>query len=198
MWPALATEKVFFLCLLVCRLNIVNGLWGSQVSVLLNGMLDHSFRERSLRKTRGSRLAEQVLNHWDMLKPWWTGPSSSPESKTSTLTLLSKVLQVPEMRPCTWCYWTLYECLEKMFTCLNIYVNILTSIFLPSGLSSFCPQIDASVSTNTSHPAFAAVFCTFTALITDTALPLNLKVMTFFEAIPTYGSLFICVYWEWV
>lgn len=73
----------------------------SQVSVLLNGMLDHSFRERSIRKTQGSQLAEQVLKQWNLLKPWWTGPSSSPESKTSTLTLLSKVLQVPEIHQCT-------------------------------------------------------------------------------------------------
>ncbi|TSL34570.1 DNA-dependent protein kinase catalytic subunit [Bagarius yarrelli] len=116
------------------------------VSVLLNGMLDHSFRERSVRKTQGLRLAEQVLMQWDLLKPWWTGPPSSHESKTSTLTLLSKVL-----------------------------------------------QIDSSVSTNTSHPAFTAVFATFTTLITDTALPLNLKsqaliMLPFFTTLPS-GSL---------
>ncbi|KAG7330004.1 hypothetical protein KOW79_006226 [Hemibagrus wyckioides] len=115
----------------------------NMVSVLLNGMLDHSFRERSIRKTQGSRLAEQVLKQWDMLKPWWTGPSSSPESKTSTLTLLSKVL-----------------------------------------------QIDSSVSTNTGHSAFTAVFTTFTTLITDTALPLNLKsqaliMLPFFTTLPS-------------
>ncbi|XP_053349394.1 DNA-dependent protein kinase catalytic subunit [Clarias gariepinus] len=114
----------------------------SMVSILLNGMLDHSFRERSVRKTQGSRLSEQVLKQWDLLKPWWTGPSSSPESKTSTLTLLSKVL-----------------------------------------------QIDSSVSTNTSHSAFIDVFATFTTLITDTALPLNLKSQTlimlpFFTTLP--------------
>ncbi|XP_060730052.1 DNA-dependent protein kinase catalytic subunit isoform X1 [Tachysurus vachellii] len=115
----------------------------NMVSVLLNGMLDHSFRERSVRKTQGSRLAEQVLKQWDLLKPWWTGPSSSPESKTSTLTLLSKVL-----------------------------------------------QIDSSVSTNTCHPAFTAVFATFTTLITDTTLPLNLKsqaliMLPFFTTLPS-------------
>ncbi|KAI5104092.1 DNA-dependent protein kinase catalytic subunit [Silurus meridionalis] len=115
----------------------------AMVSVLLNGMLDHSFRERSVRKTQGSRLAEQVLKQWNLLKPWWTGPSSSPESKTSTLTLLSKVL-----------------------------------------------QIDSSVSTNTSHPAFEAVFSTFTTLITDAALPLNLKsqaliMLPFFTTLPS-------------
>ncbi|KAF4089760.1 hypothetical protein AMELA_G00069750 [Ameiurus melas] len=113
------------------------------VSVLLNGMLDHSFRERSVRKAQGSRLAEQVLKQWDLLKPWWSGPFSSSESKTSTLTLLSKVL-----------------------------------------------QIDSSVSTSTSHPVFTAVFATFTTLITDTALPLNLKsqaliMLPFFTTLPS-------------
>ncbi|GAA6076648.1 DNA-dependent protein kinase catalytic subunit isoform X1, partial [Tachysurus ichikawai] len=115
----------------------------NMVSVLLNGMLDHSFRERSVRKSQGSRLAEQVLKQWDLLKPWWAGPSSSPESKTSTLTLLSKVL-----------------------------------------------QIDSSVSTNTCHSAFTAVFATFTTLITDTSLPLNLKsqaliMLPFFTTLPS-------------
>lgn len=42
-----------------------------------------------------------------------------------------------------------------------------------------CPQIDSSVSTNTSHSAFTGVFTTFTTLITDTALPLNLKVIIY-------------------
>ncbi|XP_066538129.1 DNA-dependent protein kinase catalytic subunit [Hoplias malabaricus] len=115
----------------------------NMVSILLNGMLDHSFRERSVRKTQGSRLAEQLLNGWDSLKPWWGNPTSSPESKTSILTLLSKVL-----------------------------------------------QIDSSVCSDTSHPAFHAVFSTFTSLITDTSLPLNLKsqaliILPFFTKLPS-------------
>uniref|UniRef100_A0A4W4HQJ6 DNA-dependent protein kinase catalytic subunit n=1 Tax=Electrophorus electricus TaxID=8005 RepID=A0A4W4HQJ6_ELEEL len=115
----------------------------SMVSILLNGMLDHSFRERSVRKTQGSRLAEQVLKGWDLLKPWWQSPTSSPDSKTSTLTLLSKVL-----------------------------------------------QIDSSVCTNTSHSAFQAVLTTFTTLITDHMLPLNLKsqaliTLPFFTTLPS-------------
>ncbi|XP_036452457.1 DNA-dependent protein kinase catalytic subunit isoform X2 [Colossoma macropomum] len=115
----------------------------NMVSVLLNGMLDHSFRERSVRKTQGSRLAEQLLKGWGLLKPWWDSPASSPESKTSILTLLSKVL-----------------------------------------------QIDSSVCSDTSHQAFNAVFSTFTTLITDTALPLNLKsqaliILPFFTKLPT-------------
>uniref|UniRef100_A0A667XXZ0 DNA-dependent protein kinase catalytic subunit n=1 Tax=Myripristis murdjan TaxID=586833 RepID=A0A667XXZ0_9TELE len=65
----------------------------SMVGVLLNGMLDHTFRERSVRKTEGSRLVELVLRRWDSLQPWWNGHSSTPESKTTTLLLLSKLFQ---------------------------------------------------------------------------------------------------------
>lgn len=114
----------------------------SMVSVLLNGMLDHSFRERSVRKSQGSQLAEQVLKGWGLLRPWWDGPAASPESKTSVLSLLAKVL-----------------------------------------------QIDSSVCSNTDHPAFSVVFTTFTALLTDISMPLNLKsqaliMLPFFTALP--------------
>uniref|UniRef100_A0A9J8AJD6 DNA-dependent protein kinase catalytic subunit n=1 Tax=Cyprinus carpio carpio TaxID=630221 RepID=A0A9J8AJD6_CYPCA len=115
----------------------------SMVSVLLNGMLDHSFRERSVRKSQGSLLAEQVLKGWDLLRPWWEGPAASPESKTSVLSLLAKVL-----------------------------------------------QIDSSVCSNTDHKAFNAVFTTFTALLTDMSMPLNLKsqaliMLPFFTTLPS-------------
>ncbi|KAK9971873.1 hypothetical protein ABG768_025216 [Culter alburnus] len=115
----------------------------SMVSVLLNGMLDHSFRERSVRKSQGSQLAEQVLKEWDLLRPWWEGPAASPESKTSVLSLLAKVL-----------------------------------------------QINSSVCSNTVHPAFNTVFTTFTALLTDISMPLNLKsqaliMLPFFTALPS-------------
>ncbi|XP_056629192.1 DNA-dependent protein kinase catalytic subunit isoform X2 [Triplophysa dalaica] len=114
----------------------------SMVSVLLNGILDHSFRERSVRKSQGSQLAEQVLKGWDLLRSWWEGPAASPQSKTSVLTLLAKVL-----------------------------------------------QIDSSVCSNTDHPSFNTVFTTFTSLITDEALPLNLKsqalvMLPFFTTLP--------------
>uniref|UniRef100_A0A3P9A875 DNA-dependent protein kinase catalytic subunit n=1 Tax=Esox lucius TaxID=8010 RepID=A0A3P9A875_ESOLU len=114
----------------------------SMVSVLLNGMLDHSFRERAVRKTQGSRLVERVLQRWELLKPWWGTNTSTSESKTSTLTLLSKVL-----------------------------------------------QIDSSVCSNASHQAFQLVFTTFTTLIVDMALPLNLKsqaliMLPFFTTLP--------------
>ncbi|XP_029955282.1 DNA-dependent protein kinase catalytic subunit [Salarias fasciatus] len=66
----------------------------STVSVLLNGMLDHSFRDRSVRKTQGKQLVEEVLRRWMGLQSWWEGSSSTPESKTATLMLLSKLLQI--------------------------------------------------------------------------------------------------------
>uniref|UniRef100_A0A8D3CWJ1 DNA-dependent protein kinase catalytic subunit n=1 Tax=Scophthalmus maximus TaxID=52904 RepID=A0A8D3CWJ1_SCOMX len=98
------------------------------VSVLLNGMLDHSFKERSVRKTQGKQLVEEVLRRWSSLQPWWEGHSSTPESKTATLLLLSKLL-----------------------------------------------QIDSSVCSNINHEAFRLVFSTFTVLLVDMNLPLNLK-----------------------
>ncbi|KAM9553657.1 DNA-dependent protein kinase catalytic subunit [Salvelinus alpinus] len=114
----------------------------SMVSVLLNGMLDHSFRERSMRKSQGSRLVERVLQRWELLRPWWGNNASTSESKTATLTLLSKVL-----------------------------------------------QIDSSVCSNAGHQAFQLVFSTFTTLIVDMALPLNLKsqaliMLPFFTTLP--------------
>lgn len=68
-----------------------------QVSLLLNGMLDHTFRERSVRKTQGKQLVAEVLRAWKSLRSWWEGDASTPESKTATLVLLSKLLQVPRM-----------------------------------------------------------------------------------------------------
>uniref|UniRef100_A0A8C7SFV7 DNA-dependent protein kinase catalytic subunit n=1 Tax=Oncorhynchus mykiss TaxID=8022 RepID=A0A8C7SFV7_ONCMY len=114
----------------------------SMVSVLLNGMLDHSFRERSMRNSQGSRLVEWILQRWELLRPWWGNNASTSESKTATLTLLSKVL-----------------------------------------------QIDSSVCSNAGHQAFQLVFSTFTTLIVDMALPLNLKsqaliMLPFFTTLP--------------
>lgn len=65
------------------------------MSLLLNGMLDHSFRERSVRKTQGKQLVAEVLKAWRSLRSWWEGDTATPESKTATLVLLSKLLQVP-------------------------------------------------------------------------------------------------------
>lgn len=64
--------------------------------MLLNGMLDHSFKERSVRKTQGKQLVEEVLKRWMSLQSWWEGDSSTPESKTAILLLLSKLLQVSD------------------------------------------------------------------------------------------------------
>ncbi|XP_023253861.1 DNA-dependent protein kinase catalytic subunit [Seriola lalandi dorsalis] len=114
----------------------------SMVSTLLNGLLDHSFRERSVRKTQGKQLVEEVLRRWNSLQSWWEGQSSTPESKTATLLLLSKLL-----------------------------------------------QIDSSVCSNVNHEAFRKVFSTFTLLLVDMTLPLNLKsqallVLPFFTTLP--------------
>ncbi|XP_034562055.1 DNA-dependent protein kinase catalytic subunit [Notolabrus celidotus] len=114
----------------------------SMVSVLLNGMLDHTFRERSVRKTQGKQLVEEVLKRWNSLQSWWEGSSSTAESKTATLLLLSKLL-----------------------------------------------QIDSSVCSDINHDAFRDVFSTFTLLLVDMTLPLNLKsqallVLPFFTVLP--------------
>ncbi|KAK2527806.1 Prkdc [Columba livia] len=97
------------------------------VSSILNGMLDQSFRERTVRKQQGAKLVTAVLRNWRKLDSWWA-KGSSPESKMAILTLLAKVL-----------------------------------------------QIDSSVSFNTNHEAFTAVFNTYTSLLTDQDLGLNLK-----------------------
>lgn len=114
----------------------------SMVSVLLNGMLDHSFRERSVRNTQGKQLVDEVLRRWNSLQSWWEGKACTPESKTATLLLLSKLL-----------------------------------------------QIDSSVCSSVNHEAFQSVFSTFTMLLIDKNLPLNLKsqallVLPFFTTLP--------------
>ncbi|NXL64473.1 PRKDC kinase, partial [Chordeiles acutipennis] len=97
------------------------------VGSILNGMLDQSFRERTVRKQQGVKLVKAVLRNWKKLDSWWA-KGSAPESKVAVLTLLAKVL-----------------------------------------------QIDSSVSFNTNHEAFTAVFNTYTSLLTDQNLGLNLK-----------------------
>uniref|UniRef100_H3B272 DNA-dependent protein kinase catalytic subunit n=1 Tax=Latimeria chalumnae TaxID=7897 RepID=H3B272_LATCH len=111
------------------------------VGAILNGLLDQSFRNRTVRKQQGSQLVDTVLQNWTKLSSWWIR-SSSPESKMAALTLLSKVL-----------------------------------------------QIDSSVSFNPNHAAFPAVFNTYTTLLTDQTLALNLKsqaviVLPFFTNLP--------------
>lgn len=62
--------------------------------MLLNGLLDYSFRERSVRETREKKLVKEILGGWECFRPWWDGPSATPETKTATVLLLSKLLQV--------------------------------------------------------------------------------------------------------
>ncbi|KAG7524628.1 DNA-dependent protein kinase catalytic subunit [Solea senegalensis] len=136
------TELLRSLDTAVPRLMTASSQNPAMVSVLLNGMLDHSFRERSVRKTQGKQLVEEVLRRWSSLQSWWEGDSSTPESKTATLLLLSKLL-----------------------------------------------QIDSSVCSNVNHEAFRQVFSTFTVLLMDMNLPLNLKsqallVLPFFTILP--------------
>ncbi|XP_069007483.1 DNA-dependent protein kinase catalytic subunit [Embiotoca jacksoni] len=136
------TELLRSLDTTVPRLMKVSSQNPSMVSVLLNGMVDHSFRERSVRKTQGKQLVEEVLRRWMSLQSWWDGDSSTPESKTATLLLLSKLL-----------------------------------------------QIDSSVCSDINHEAFRPVFSTFTMLLVDLNLPLNLKsqallVLPFFTTLP--------------
>uniref|UniRef100_A0A8C3K0K1 DNA-dependent protein kinase catalytic subunit n=1 Tax=Calidris pygmaea TaxID=425635 RepID=A0A8C3K0K1_9CHAR len=97
------------------------------VGSILNGMLDQSFKERTIRKQQGVKLVTAVLRNWKKLDSWWA-KGSAPESKMAVLTLLAKVL-----------------------------------------------QIDSSVSFNTNHEAFTAVFNTYTSILTDQNLGLNLK-----------------------
>ncbi|XP_047423865.1 DNA-dependent protein kinase catalytic subunit isoform X2 [Mugil cephalus] len=136
------TELLRSLDATVPRLMKASSQNPSMVSVLLNGMLDHSFGERSVRKTQGKQLVEEVLRRWTSLRSWWDEDSSTPESKTATLLLLSKLL-----------------------------------------------QIDSSVCSDINHEAFRPVFSTFTALLVDMNLPLNLKsqallVLPFFTTLP--------------
>uniref|UniRef100_A0A3Q3H3K6 DNA-dependent protein kinase catalytic subunit n=1 Tax=Labrus bergylta TaxID=56723 RepID=A0A3Q3H3K6_9LABR len=136
------TELLRRLSTTVPHLMRASSLNQTMVSVLLNGMLDHSFRERSVRKTQGKQLVDEVLKRWNSLQSWWEGPSATAESKTATLLLLSKLL-----------------------------------------------QIDSSVCSDINHEAFRPVFSTFTLLLVDMNLPLNLKsqallVLPFLTSLP--------------
>lgn len=64
-----------------------------QVSTVLNGMLDQSFKDRATCKQQGVQLVAAILKNWGHLDDWWA-KESSPESKMSVLTLLAKILQV--------------------------------------------------------------------------------------------------------
>ncbi|XP_060054547.1 DNA-dependent protein kinase catalytic subunit-like [Erinaceus europaeus] len=63
------------------------------VSTVLNGLLDQSFRDRTIQKHQGLKLTTTILHNWRRCDSWWTEDSSS-ESKTAVLTLLAKILQI--------------------------------------------------------------------------------------------------------
>ncbi|XP_041793970.1 DNA-dependent protein kinase catalytic subunit-like isoform X2 [Chelmon rostratus] len=90
-------------------------------------MLDHSFRERSVRKTRGKQLVEEVPRRWKSLQSWWEGHSSTPESKTATLLLLSKLLQI-DSSVCSDINHEAFRPVFSTFTMLLVDMNLpLTS-----------------------------------------------------------------------
>ncbi|XP_051006522.1 DNA-dependent protein kinase catalytic subunit [Acomys russatus] len=63
------------------------------VSTVLNGMLDQSFRDRAIQKQQGLKLAAAILQNWRKCESWWA-TDSAPESKTTVLSLLAKMLQI--------------------------------------------------------------------------------------------------------
>ncbi|CAH2285137.1 DNA-dependent kinase catalytic subunit [Pelobates cultripes] len=63
------------------------------VGCVLNGMLDQSFKQRTVRKQQGAKLVSAILQNWGQFKPWW-GENSTSESKMAVLTLLAKILQI--------------------------------------------------------------------------------------------------------
>ncbi|XP_037613149.1 DNA-dependent protein kinase catalytic subunit isoform X1 [Sebastes umbrosus] len=123
------TELLRCLDTTVPRLMKASSQNPSMVSVLLNGMLDHSFRERSVRKTQGQRLVEEVLRRWNSLQAWWEGHSSTPESKTATLLLLSKLLQIDS----SVCSDINHEAFRPVF---SVFTMLLVDMNLPLNLKS--------------------------------------------------------------
>lgn len=64
-----------------------------QVSTVLNGMLDQSFKDRAVQKHHGVKLAAAITQNWRKCDSWWA-TDSAPESKVTVLSLLAKMLQV--------------------------------------------------------------------------------------------------------
>ncbi|KAJ0059871.1 hypothetical protein NL108_014572, partial [Boleophthalmus pectinirostris] len=101
----------------------------TMVSLLLNGMLDHSFRERSVRKTQGKQLVEEVLKRWGDLSSWWDGDAATPESKTAILVLLSKLLQIDS----SVCSSNTHNAFKPVF---STFKTLLVDMSLPLNLKS--------------------------------------------------------------
>lgn len=64
-----------------------------QVTTVLNGMLDQSFKDRAVQKHHGVKLAAAIMQNWRKCDSWWATESAS-ESKVTVLSLLAKMLQV--------------------------------------------------------------------------------------------------------
>ncbi|CAI9557298.1 unnamed protein product, partial [Staurois parvus] len=88
------------------------------VSTILNGMLDQSFKQRTIRKQQGIALVNAVLQNWLKLESWWD-KDSSPESKMAVLTLLAKVLQIESSVS----FDTSHPAFSSVF---KSYINLLT------------------------------------------------------------------------
>ncbi|XP_008767155.1 DNA-dependent protein kinase catalytic subunit isoform X1 [Rattus norvegicus] len=87
------------------------------VSTILNGMLDMSFRDRAVQKHQGLKLATAILQNWRKCDSWWA-PDSAPESKTTVLSLLAKMLQIDS----TLSFDTNHSSFSEIFT---TYANLL-------------------------------------------------------------------------
>ncbi|EPQ19881.1 DNA-dependent protein kinase catalytic subunit [Myotis brandtii] len=75
------------------RAGVLHDVLPSQVSTVLNGMLDQSFRDRASQKDQGLKLVTVILQNWKKCDLWWA-KDSAPESKMAVLTLLAKILQI--------------------------------------------------------------------------------------------------------
>ncbi|XP_053105021.1 DNA-dependent protein kinase catalytic subunit isoform X2 [Hemicordylus capensis] len=98
------------------------------VGTILNGMLDQSFRDRTVRKQQGVKLVTAILKNWAQLDNWWA-KDSSPERKMAVLTLLAKVLQIDSSVS----FNTQHEAFSVVF---NTYVSLLTDQSLGLNLKS--------------------------------------------------------------
>uniref|UniRef100_UPI00398F68DD DNA-dependent protein kinase catalytic subunit isoform X2 n=1 Tax=Pristiophorus japonicus TaxID=55135 RepID=UPI00398F68DD len=98
------------------------------VSTVLNGMLDQSFRDHTVRKKQGILLVNAVLTNWPKLESWWS-KGSNPESKMAVLTLLSKVLQIDSSVS----FGKSHEAFSMVF---HTYITILTDSTLALNLKT--------------------------------------------------------------
>ncbi|KAG8442079.1 hypothetical protein GDO86_011029, partial [Hymenochirus boettgeri] len=98
------------------------------VSSVLNGMLDQSFRQHTIRKQQGMKLVNKIIYNWTQLESWWDNDSSA-ESKMAVLTLLAKVLQIDS----SVCFDANHPAFAEVF---KTYLSILTDQKLGLNLKS--------------------------------------------------------------